>query len=93
MSGPPKASTLLNLLEPGWRRHLASGELAGTLDVEPEMLDAAALALGVLSRSQPPAVLSRRWPALSGSLTVPPAARPSHRERCQRIAAGPAQLR
>jgi hypothetical protein len=63
MSGPPKASTLLDLLEPGWRRHLASGELAGTLDVEPEMLDAAALALGVLSRSQPPAVLSRRWPA------------------------------
>lgn len=63
MSGPPEASTLLGLLEPGWRRHLASGELAGTLDVEPEMLDAAALALGVLSRSQPPAVLSRRWPA------------------------------
>jgi hypothetical protein len=63
MSGPPKASTLLDLLEPGWRRHLASGELAGTLDVEPGMLDAAALALGGLSRSEPPTVLSRRWPA------------------------------
>ncbi|HEY0998147.1 MAG TPA: hypothetical protein VGD83_00795 [Streptosporangiaceae bacterium] len=63
MSGPPKASTLLDLLEPGWRRHLASGEPAGTLDVEPELLDAAALALGNLSRSEPPTVLNRRWPA------------------------------
>jgi hypothetical protein len=56
-------STLLDLLEPGWRRHLASGEPAGTLDVEAEMLDAAALALGDLSRSEPPTVLNRRWPA------------------------------
>jgi hypothetical protein len=63
MSGPAEASTLLDLLEPGWRRHLASGELAGTLDLEPEMLDAAARALGGLSRSEPPTVLSRRWPA------------------------------
>ena len=63
MSGPPRASALLDLLEPGWRRHLASGELAGTLDVESEMLDAAALAVGGLSQSEPPAVLSRRWPA------------------------------
>ena len=63
MSGPPMGSTLLDLLEPGWRRHLASGEPAGTLDVEPEMLDAAALALGDLSRSEPPTVLSHRWPA------------------------------
>ena len=62
MSGPP-AGTLLDLLEPGWRRHLASGEPAGTLDVEPEMLDAAAKALGDLSRSDPPTVLNRRWPA------------------------------
>jgi hypothetical protein len=62
MSGPP-TRTLLDLLEPGWRRHLASGEPAGTLDVEPEMLDAAAKALGDLSRSEPPTVLNRRWPA------------------------------
>ncbi|MGH3197610.1 MAG: hypothetical protein ACRDNT_17125 [Streptosporangiaceae bacterium] len=63
MSRPPKASTLLDLLEPGWRRHLASGELAGALEVEPEMLDAAALTLGDLARSESPTVLSRRWPA------------------------------
>ena len=63
MSGPSAGSTLLDLLEPGWRRHLAAGEPAGTLDVEPEMLDAAAMALGDLSRSEPPTVLSRRWPA------------------------------
>jgi hypothetical protein len=63
MSGPPMGRTVLDLLEPGWRRHLASGEPAGTLDVEPGMLDAAALALGDLSRSEPPAVLNRRWPA------------------------------
>ncbi len=62
MSGPP-AGTLLDLLEPGWRRHLGSGELAGTLDVEPEMLDATAKALGDLSRSDPPTVLNHRWPA------------------------------
>ncbi len=62
MSRPP-VGTLLDLLEPGWRRHLASGEPAGTLDVEPEMLDAVARALGELSRAEPPAVLSRRWPA------------------------------
>ena len=63
MSGPPGGSRLLDLLEAGWRRHLAAGEPAGTLDVEPGMLDAVALALGDLSRSEPPAVLSRRWPA------------------------------
>lgn len=63
MSGLPAGGMLLDLLEPGWRRHLAAGEPAGTLDVEPEMLDAAALALGNLSRSEPPAMLNRRWPA------------------------------
>jgi hypothetical protein len=64
MNGPPPmGSRLLDLLEPGWRRRVASGEPAGALDVEPEMLDAAARALGDLSRSEPPAVLSRRWPA------------------------------
>ena len=63
MSVPPAGSTLLDLLEPGWRRHLAAGQPAGTLDVEPEMLDAVALALGDLARSEPPTVLKRRWPA------------------------------
>lgn len=63
MSGPPAGSTLLDLLEHRWRRHLAAGEPAGTLDVEPEMLDAVALALGDLSRSEPATVLNRRWPA------------------------------
>jgi hypothetical protein len=63
MGGLPGGSTLLDLLEPGWRRHLASGAPAGALDVEPELLDAAALALGDLSRSGSPTALSRRWPA------------------------------
>ena len=63
MSGALAGGTLLDLLEPGWRRHLASGEPAGTLDVEPQMLDAAARTLGDLARSEPPALLSRRWPA------------------------------
>jgi hypothetical protein len=63
MSGPPSGGRLLDLLEPGWRRHLASGERAGALDVEPEVLDAAAKALGGLSRSEPPAALSRQCPA------------------------------
>jgi hypothetical protein len=44
MSGLPTGSRLLDLLEPGWRRHLAAGEPAGSLVVEPEMLDAVARA-------------------------------------------------
>src|SRR5258708_21102361 len=63
VSGPPTGSRLLDLLEPGWRRPVASGGPAGALDVEPEVLDAAAKALGGLSRSEPPAGLSRQWPA------------------------------
>jgi hypothetical protein len=63
MSGPATSGRLLGLLEPGWRRHLTSGEPAGTLDVAPEVLGAAATALGELSRSDPPSVLARRWPA------------------------------
>jgi hypothetical protein len=59
----PTGSMLLDLLEHRWSRHLASGEPGGTLDVESGMLAAVALTLGDLSRSQPPAVLSRRWPA------------------------------
>src|ERR1035441_6377984 len=63
MSGPPAGGALLDPLEPGWRRHLASGAPGGTLEVEPEVLDAAARALGELARSEPPMTLSRRWPA------------------------------
>ena len=63
MSGLPAGSRLLDLLEPGWRRHLASGQPAGALGVEAEMLDAAAKALGDLARSEPLTALSRRWPA------------------------------
>ncbi len=63
MSGPATGGRLLGLLEPGWRRHLIAGEPAGTIDVAPEVLGAAATALGELSRSDPPQVLARRWPA------------------------------
>src|SRR5258708_39521844 len=78
MSGPPTGSRLLDLLEPGWRRHVASGEPAGALDVEPEGLDAAAKALGGLSRSEPPTGLSRQWPAC---VVVAGAQIPLHRDR------------
>ena len=70
MSGPLTGSTLLDLLEPGWRRHLAAGEPAGILDVEPEMLDAAALALGDLSRSKSPAVLTDQLAGQDGAPLV-----------------------
>jgi hypothetical protein len=63
VSGPATGGRLLGLLEPGWRRHLVTGEPAGTIDVAPEVLGAAATALGELSRSDPPQVLARRWPA------------------------------
>lgn len=62
MSGPP-AAALLDLLEPGWRRHLESGEPAQALDIEPELLTATTRTLGRLARSGPPAVISVRWPA------------------------------
>ncbi|HEX5406706.1 MAG TPA: hypothetical protein VFX16_30905, partial [Pseudonocardiaceae bacterium] len=54
---------LLELLEPGWRLQLRAGALAGELDVEPEVREAAARALGEASRRQPPVDLARRWPA------------------------------
>jgi hypothetical protein len=63
MSGPVTGNRLLGLLEPGWRRHLVTGEPAGTLDVDPGVLGAVAAALGELSRSDPPQALARRWPA------------------------------
>ena len=54
---------LLDLLEPAWRLRLRAGALAGELDVEPEVREAAARALGAASRRQPPGDLARRWPA------------------------------
>lgn len=54
---------LLELLEPGWRLGLRAGALAGELDVEPEVREAAARALGEASRRQSPGALARRWPA------------------------------
>jgi hypothetical protein len=63
MSGAVADSVLLDLLEPGWRRELAAGVLAGHLDVEPGVARAAAAALGEQSRSSPPGVAAERWPA------------------------------
>ena len=55
---------LLELLEPGWRLQLRAGALAGELDVEPEVREAAAQALGAASRRHPHlGDLARRWPA------------------------------
>lgn len=66
MAGPPPRGTgLLDLLEPGWRRHLSAGGLAGTLEVEATVRDTVAMALGEQSRgpAQPPVDVARRWPA------------------------------
>jgi hypothetical protein len=54
---------LPGLLEPGWRRQLSAGVLAGTLDVEPEMLGALARTLGDQVRAGSPLETARRWPA------------------------------
>ena len=64
MAGPPpRDPSLLDLLEPGWRRHLSAGGLAGTLEVEAAMRDAVARALGDQSRVRSPVEVARRWPA------------------------------
>src|SRR5262245_55269515 len=63
MSGAVAHSSLLDLLEPGWRRELAAGVPAGRLDVEPGVVQAAAAALGEQSRSLPPDGAAKRWPA------------------------------
>jgi hypothetical protein len=63
MSGAVADSTLLDLLEPGWRRELAAGAFAAQLDVEPGVAWAAAAALGVQSRSSRPGGAAERWPA------------------------------
>jgi hypothetical protein len=63
VGGTPTSGTLLDLLEPAWRRHIAAGAPTETIDVEPQVLDATAKALGDLSRTAPPITLARRWPA------------------------------
>jgi hypothetical protein len=63
MSGAVAAGTLLDLLEPGWRRELAAGVPVGGLDVEPVVARAAAASLGEQSRSLPPGGAAERWPA------------------------------
>ena len=63
MAGTPRDVSLLDLLEPGWRRHLSAGGLAGTLEVEAVVRDTVAKALGDLSRERSPMGVARRWPA------------------------------
>ncbi|HEY6790845.1 MAG TPA: hypothetical protein VI365_26405 [Trebonia sp.] len=60
---PAANARLPGLLEPGWRRQLSAGVLAGTLDVEPEMLGALARTLGDQARAGSPMETARRWPA------------------------------
>jgi hypothetical protein len=45
-SGPPEPAALLDLLEPGWRRELSAGALASAIEIEADLLGAAARALG-----------------------------------------------
>jgi len=56
-------AALLDLLEPGWRRDLASGARAAALQVEAGVLRAAARALGEMARRGSPADTARKWPA------------------------------
>lgn len=64
MAGPPpRGANLLDLLEPGWRRHLSAGGLAGTLEVEAAVRDAVARALGDQSRGRSPLEVAQQWPA------------------------------
>ena len=64
MAGPPpRGTSLLDLLEPGWRRHLSAGGLAGTLEVGTTVRDTVARALGDQSRGRSPMEVAHRWPA------------------------------
>jgi hypothetical protein len=63
INGPVADGTILDLLEPGWRRELAAGVPVGRLDVEPGVARAVAAALGEQSRSLPPGGAAERWPA------------------------------
>jgi len=60
---PPRGASLLDLLEPGWRRHLSASGLAGTLEVEAAVRDAVARALGDQSRGRSPVEVAQQWPA------------------------------
>jgi len=62
-TGPLGAGALLDLLEPGWRRDLSAGARAADVEVEADLLDAAARALGDQARSQSPVETARKWPA------------------------------
>ena len=64
VAAPPlRGTALLGLLEPGWRRHLGAGGLAGTLEVDAAILDAVVRELGDQSRGRSPMEVARRWPA------------------------------
>jgi hypothetical protein len=64
VAGPPLGGvSLLDLLEPGWRRHLSAGRLAGAFEVETAVRDAVARALGDQSRGLSALEVARRWPA------------------------------
>lgn len=62
-SRPLGGAALLDLLEPGWRRELRAGARAAELDVEAEVLQAAARALGDQGRTRSPVETTRTWPA------------------------------
>ena len=62
-SRPLGGAALLDLLEPAWRRELSAGARAAELDVEAEVLRAAARALGDQARTRSPVETTRRWPA------------------------------
>lgn len=62
-SGPLGGTVLLDLLEPGWRRDLSAGARAADLDVEADLLQAVARALGDQARGGSPVETARRWPA------------------------------
>jgi hypothetical protein len=57
------SAALLDLLEPGWRRDLSAGSPAAGLDVEADLLRAAARALGDQARGGSPVETARKWPA------------------------------
>jgi len=63
MSGVIGSGSLLDLLEPGWRRELADGAPAVGLDVEAELLRAAAAALGEQARQLSVSEVAGNWPA------------------------------
>jgi hypothetical protein len=59
---PPRGTSLLYLLEPGWR-HLSAGGLAGALEVEAAVRGTVARALGDQSRGRSPMEVAHQWPA------------------------------